>query len=435
MVRTIQRARRRSAGRIDDDAGFTMVELVVSIMIFALTIAAIAAGMSTAFNLTRGNRGRSVAANLAAQEMDTVRSTSFANLAIGQLTTTQTVSGVAYTVARQTEWVTQSGSSGSCGVPSGQQQLRYLSIVVTVSWANMSGVAPITSSTVLAPPAGTGSIETAVLDRTGAGVSNATVTLTNSDGNTSTKTTASNGCALFTSLQPGAFSVAVTKTGYVDTQGAAAPSQSVDVYSGGIYGVQFDYDQAATINPLTLQAISGSIPAAVQNAPVTISNSGLAIGKIVVAGSGLARGPFSNLFPFTNGYEAWAGNCNDADPGATALLVSMTPGGTSSGTISMPRITVQTRNLSNLARPTVAITATHIVDTGCAAGATYALGSTNASGNLTTVALPFGLWTISAAGQSSPTCTGGTPSGLCKVTLVGGGSGTGVTPPTLTIKW
>jgi prepilin-type N-terminal cleavage/methylation domain-containing protein len=435
MVRTIQLARRRSAGRIDDDAGFTMVELVVSIMIFALTIAAIAAGMSTSFSLTRGNRSRSVAANLAAQEMDTIRSTSFSNLAIGQLTTTQTVSGVAYTVTRQTQWVTQSGTSGSCGVPSGQQQLRYLSIVVNVSWANMAGVAPIASSTVLAPPAGTGSIETAVLDRTGGGVPNANVALTDSGGNTSTKTTASDGCALFTSLQPGTFSVAVTKTGFVDTQGVVAPSQSVDVYSGGIYGVQFDYDQAATINPLTLQAISGSIPAAVQNAPVTIANAGLTLGKIVVAGSGLTRGPFSNLFPFTNGYEAWAGNCNDADPGATALLVSVTPGGTGTGAISMPRITVQTRNAANAARVNVAITATHVADTGCAAGATYALGTTNSvTGNLTTVALPYGLWTISAAGQVSPTCTGGTPVGQCKVTLVGGGSGA-TSVPTLTIKW
>jgi type II secretory pathway pseudopilin PulG len=434
MVRVIQLARRRStAGIADDEAGFTMVELVVSMMIFALTIAAVAAGMSTSFNLTRGNRGRSVAANLAAQEMDTVRSTSFANLPIGQTTSTQTVSGVDYTLIRTTQWVTQNGTSGSCGVPSGQT-LRYLSIVVNVSWPNMSGVTPISSSTLLAPPAGTGSIEASVLDRSGAGVSNATVTLTDSDGATSTKTSASDGCAFFSSLQPGTFSIAVTRTGYVDTQGVAAPSQSVDVYSGGIYGVQFDYDQATTINPLTLAAISGSIPAAVQAVPVTLSNSGLSLGKVVYTGSGLSRGPFGSLFPFTSGYEAWAGDCNDADPGASALLVSVTPGGTGSGTISMPRITVQTRNLSNAARANVAITATHAVDTGCAAGATYALGSTNASGNLTTVALPYGLWTISAAGQASPTCTGGTPAGQCKVTLVGGGSGA-TSVPTLTIKW
>ena len=51
------------------------------------------------------------------------------------------------------------------------------------------------------------------------------------------------------------------------------------------------------------------------------------------------------------------------------------------------------------------VTATHVVpsgasvDPGCPSGEVYTLGTTNASGNLT-VGLPYGKWTISAAGAS-----------------------------------
>ena len=62
--------RREHAG---DQGGFTMVEVVMSIFIFGIVITGVIAGMSSALNLTRQDRNRSIAANLASQEMDTVR--------------------------------------------------------------------------------------------------------------------------------------------------------------------------------------------------------------------------------------------------------------------------------------------------------------------------------------------------------------------------
>ena len=52
-----------------------MVEMVMSMFIFGIAITALVAGMSSSLNLTRQDRLRSVAANLAAQDMDIVRST------------------------------------------------------------------------------------------------------------------------------------------------------------------------------------------------------------------------------------------------------------------------------------------------------------------------------------------------------------------------
>ncbi len=79
-MEAIYRIRRRAAGRAQDEAGFTMVEMVIAIFIFAMVITGVGVGMSSALNLTRQNRNRSIAANLAAQQMDTIRSTDFDTL-------------------------------------------------------------------------------------------------------------------------------------------------------------------------------------------------------------------------------------------------------------------------------------------------------------------------------------------------------------------
>ncbi len=80
MMEAIYRIRRRASGHAQDEAGFTMVEMVIAIFIFAMVITGVGVGMSSALNLTRQNRNRSIAANLAAQQMDTIRSTDFDTL-------------------------------------------------------------------------------------------------------------------------------------------------------------------------------------------------------------------------------------------------------------------------------------------------------------------------------------------------------------------
>jgi type II secretory pathway pseudopilin PulG len=57
-----------------------MIEVAVAMIMFGVLISAIATTQSSTMNLIRTDRHRSVAANLAAQEMDTVRATAFTAL-------------------------------------------------------------------------------------------------------------------------------------------------------------------------------------------------------------------------------------------------------------------------------------------------------------------------------------------------------------------
>ncbi len=415
MMRAIQQIRRRASGCAQDETGFTMVEMIIAIFIFAMVIGGVTVGMSSSLNLTRQNRNRSIAANLAAQEMDTVRSTDFTDLTTIWLgtppATTVSVDGVPYYVTRQTEWVTPNATSGPCQAVSGST-LAYVSVVVTVSWDNMAGVPAPTASTVVTPPVGTYSALTghiAVMVRDAAGVPQENVPVSIAGpGVSDSQVTSADGCAFFGYEPVGAYTVTLSKSGYVDYQGVSGPSQAATVGTGTISSLQFQYDLAATLN-LTLQGGSGGVVPA--NIPVTLANTHyLPAGQKTFAGTGGAR-TVLGLFPYVDGYEMYAGNCLNADPegvsggaiypGASRpAATSVTAGGTSAATVPMHTVLIQTQTLAGAARPNVAITATNVVDTGCPTAITYPLGTTDAAGNFT-AALPFGTWTFGVVGRPS----------------------------------
>ena len=405
--------------------GFTLVEVVMAMFIFGLVISGVVVGMTSSLNVTRQNRNRSIAANLASQEMDTVRSTAFTDLPLGQVISTQTIDGVPYTITRETGWVNANASSGPCQAPSGST-LAYLSVDVSVTWTNMKGVKAPVSNTVVTPPVGTydpNSGHVAVTVKNAAGQPQPGVPVTFTGGSvTDTQNTASDGCAFFAYEPTGSYTVSLNRSGFVSDQGAASPSLAATVVAGSTVPLQFQYDQAATINATLVATGSAPLPTT-GGIPVSLGNTHiLPSGVTTVAGTGASR-TLGSLFPFVDGWDLWGGRCSDADPegvkptggayyvGASRTApVTVTPGGTSAGTVSLPALTVQTRTTTATARPNVVVTATHVVpsgvsvDPGCPSGEVYTLGTTNASGNLT-VGLPYGKWTISAQGTSTTVTT------------------------------
>jgi type II secretory pathway pseudopilin PulG len=416
MIRALHRMRVLGTSTHADEAGFTMVELVVGIFIFALVIGGVVAGMSSSLNLTRQNRNRSIAANLASQEMDTMRSTDFVDLPLGMVITTQTVDGVPYVVTRQSEWVTPNATSGACQAPSGST-LAYLSITVSVTWDNMAGVPAPVSHTVVTPPVGTydtsrGHIAVMVRDAAGVPQEGVPVALSGPSV-TDTQTTSIDGCAFFAYEPSGAYTVTLSKTGYVNDQGVVSPVQSATVVAGSTVSLQYQYDNAATLS-LTLQGNTGS--SAPSTVPVTLGNTHiLPAGKQTFTGSGSPR-TISGRFPYSDGYEAWTGSCLDADPegvngsgvafypnASRATPIAVSAGATSVATVLMPEVLVHAQTSLGIPR-SVSVTVSHAADTGCPSGVSYTLGTTDAAGNLT-AALPYGVWTVTAGSTNGGTVT------------------------------
>lgn len=379
-----------------DERGFTMIEVMAAILIFGVLITGIATMQGTTLNLIRNNRNRSVAANLASQEMDTVRSTAFTSLTVGQTTSTRDVDGVPYTVTRESEWIASDANAGACDAPAGSDP-AFLRVTVSVSWPAMRGVEPAQAQTVVTPPVGTydessGHLAISVVDRDGAPQGGIPVTIAGPQ--TQSQTTSSDGCVFFAFLPAGAYTATASAAGYVSDQFVAAPVQPVTVTVGAISSLLFLYDQAATLD---LTPIGKDVAAAPPSTvPITLFNTAiLPAGLKVFPGSGSPR-VISDLFPYAAGYEVWAGACADADPGGSTPL-AVEPASTTTASVPMPEVRVQVTSLG-LPAPGLQVDASHAADTGCAAGESYAIGQTDAAGEIT-FAIPYGTWDISVSGS------------------------------------
>lgn len=404
-----------------DESGMSILEIVVAMTVFAIMMLGAAQTIGSALSLTRTNRHRSVAANLAAQEMDAIRSADFASI-VAQ-TSTVSVDSVPYTVSREVTWVATSATSGPCDANSGSPEL--LRIRVSVSWANMRGVEPVVSDTTLTPPVGaydpnTGHIGVKVRDRDAEPAFNVPVTVTGPV--TRNAPTNSDGCAFFGFLPAGTYTVTLNGSGYVDLQSNASPSQTAGVTIGNPTPVEFVYDQAATLTLTPLSDFAYPIPATM---PLTVANGALLpAGRKSYPGSGVPR-TVGDLFPFADGYQVWAGGCADADPEADILdgdglpigkvwpgatrdpIISVEGGGTATANVHMHD--AQIRATDSLGGPLagVSVVATHDADNACETGETLTLGVTDAAGNLN-VAVPFGTWELSLDGLLPPSGGWGT---------------------------
>jgi len=100
--------------RARSQAGLTLIELLVALTIFAVLSGGIALLIDSGLTLARNNRNRTIAANLASQEMDKVRQSAFTALPVGLVSTDVAVDGVHYTVNRDSEWVNNNSTTGAC---------------------------------------------------------------------------------------------------------------------------------------------------------------------------------------------------------------------------------------------------------------------------------------------------------------------------------
>ena len=400
--------------RSTTESGMTLLELVVAMSIMALMMTGIAATVGSGFTLVRNNRNRDVAANLASQEMDTVRelaSSSFTSLA--PAVTTQRVGGVPYTVNRELTWVADNASNGPCDAPN--QSPQVVRVHVWVDWPDRRGADPATADSVLTPPVGaystnSGHIAVSVVDSDAQPLYGIGVTI--SGPAAASLPTNSSGCAFFAFMPAGTYAVTLNGVGYVDRQGHANPTQNVGVTVGQVSSVQFDYDRAATIQATFAPANGGVVP---NDLPITIGNTILVpTGTAVFSGTGQTR-TLTNLFPSNDGFAMWAGKCADADPeGTTAAGAAYYPGATRAdpvevdpaqttpANVTLTPLHVHVTDQSGNPVSGRSLVLVHAADSVCASGETHTVGTTSASGDID-LSLPFGVWQVQEQGHSPKT--------------------------------
>ncbi|MPZ69634.1 MAG: DNRLRE domain-containing protein [Actinobacteria bacterium] len=328
-------ARRRAGG----EAGVTLIELMIALTIFAVVSSGVAIAMGSALGLTRNNRNRSVAANLAATEMDIVRSTKFESLPLTDVETKKTITDVEYTILRQTAWVSKDGTSGVCSPPEGTA-LAFLRVFVTVTWPDMAGVEPVESETILAPPIGAynsdlGHLAVMVRDRDATPLDGVLVTA-EGPGGTFTETTVE-GCAFFVGLAPGQFDVSLSTTGFVDDQNDPNPTQPLVITAGSITSGEFVYDRNSTLNLSLVGIANYGVPNGIG---ARVANTGLALGDVPFSSTG-GSGSSACSAPATTLYSSGDATVSQQYPTYTFGTPSQTIAGVNSSSGANARFLVR----------------------------------------------------------------------------------------------
>lgn len=406
------------------DEGFTLVETLAAMVVFALLAASVGGVIINTFDLTKSNTSRVAAANLATQQIERTRALRALDVPDGMsvVSPKPVVNGVEYTVTQTANYVSSGSGTSLCGGTStSSSTLAYRLVTVVVTWPNMGRVQPVRQDTLLslgigfngtAADKGTGAI--AVVGESGQPVPGVTVTLSPSGVH---RVTGIDGCAVYTGLQPGtSYTATAAQPGYVTPPGnPTATSAAFTVTANGVTRVPVTYQRAGAL-AATLVAPGGLAPPATLE--LTFSSSNFPTPERIFADCSIvATSPqgcvtgqprtASALFP--GQYGVWPGSCSDAKP-SSVVTAAVTPEQSVSVSLPLAGVRVEVRDALGQPLSGKTVYALHAADTGCLSGTIWPLSP--AGGSTQSLALPPGTWSFSF----SPTLgTGGTP-----VTLTAG---------------
>jgi prepilin-type N-terminal cleavage/methylation domain-containing protein len=417
-------ARARARRRARDEAGFTIVELIVAMVVFSVMVSASLPVLLSGTAATRDALQRTTASDVLIRQIEAARGTDALSIPDGRVVTTQLVGGTTYTITQDANYVTTGATDSVCA--SSSTSLAYKLVTVKVTWPGMAAsTKPVRADTLRAVGVGTdgldatrGTLAVSVVGASGAPTENVTVTLT--PGNL-TRTTGADGCAVFTTLLPGTYTATASIAGYtgsLNTQTASVTGLGVvaaSVRRGVLLydtvrsaDVQTDAPPGAVVPPGL--AVRGGDTYTAESTFPTCTGTGTA--ACAVATPGLVRG----LFP-----ETWTfklGTCSETTP--SQVVADLRPAGLAFTPLAVTvpvaavRVDVRTGAGSQAGRT---VTATHAAGPGCPGGETWTLPSTASGG--TSLVLPYGTWTLTSANVAAPvTVTVGPSNKTPAVTLV-----------------
>ncbi|WFR67350.1 prepilin-type N-terminal cleavage/methylation domain-containing protein [Curtobacterium flaccumfaciens] len=416
LLRIVDRLR---AAR-ESDEGLSIIEVMVAMTIFAMIAAGVAAGIVSTMYLTQDNRSREAALNFANQALDAARSTKDV-FTLDDDTSTESVGNQTYTIKQTTNWINSDGSDKPCGAGAGV--LAYKRVSITVSWT--SGTSPrqknVVLDTLISPSSAVSSatastIVVGVRTATGGPNTGVAVTITPVSGGATSLSnppaaTDANGCSYAVGVTPGTYTVKIAKSGNIDKTGETTPDATVATTAGGVGNATFLYDQAITVtagSPLNLKdGVTAKLPTSL---PMTYRYDDTV--KTVTTTS-------TTLFPYqwTAIAGAYTSTCKDVDPKAwpTANNLTTSPNVFNASDGSTPGYYPTTATTATARAPmgvfnvkmggsdsvlVATVKNTSAVangDPGCSPSTTYSFTGMSATAT-STVALPFGTWTLRGAG-------------------------------------
>ncbi len=346
---------------------------MISALLVTLIAGAVAGALIGNTDFSADQHRRSEAQDLAQQDQERLKGLSSEQLDNLNQTYTATLDNSKFTINSQAWYL--NGTSGQACTSQAGANATYFKTISTVTWTNASTGATQTLATdesVISPPAG-GGILTEVHDQTTQPLPGVAVAASGSGLPSYAGTTDSNGCAIFSAIESGTYTVSETDIGYVDPNGNASPlSTTANVSSTGLawpqngnpvemgqgggitagfsttysslpYATDADglswFSSGGAGIPMSTYRCATSTGTACSGTPSTASSISTTTKSGTTSSNGLF--PFvSSLNPvsYTNNYQVWAGTCQQEQPPAGIDMFTVTPGSSNPQTIQEPAL-------------------------------------------------------------------------------------------------
>jgi type II secretory pathway pseudopilin PulG len=400
------------------EAGFALIEVMISALMIGLIIVATFNGFDVASRATASERARAQADALAQQAQDKLRGAPISALTALEVkpnVETVTQNGTVFTITSTAQYVSDSTATASCS--SSATSANYLRTTSTVTWPALGSRKPIVETGIISPPPGSALIMQ-VTDASSLGVAGANVTATGPlpEATPHTLETASNGCAIL-ALLPGEYKINVSKTGYVDQSWYSSseldPNSTHSIYltaesaakepfrfaPAGTLKAEFTTESAASEGD-SFVAFNSLIPAPSFRQIGTVEK----YSKTVTSNA--------TVFPFEAKYTAYAGTCEANNPvdvnpkNSIPPTVTVPAGGEGKVKVIAPPINIRVMTGTKAGKATEGVKLENAVATlkepvepaGCNTTRKF---TTTKEGALPHPGMPFGEYTLCVTGGSS----------------------------------
>jgi type II secretory pathway pseudopilin PulG len=393
-----------------DQAGFALIEVLMSAIVLMLMAGAILGLIETSARSATEERHKAVAYSFAQEDQSRLRSMQISRLNGLNETRTVTVDGTPYTIESIASFVNDSTGTASCG--SGNSTADYVKLKSTVTWSSIGAQTPPTISGIVAPPNGSldpshGTLTVSVENGQGLGLGG--IGLSGSGAGSFSGVTDSAGCAQFADQAAGNYTLTPSgPPGTVDKDGVTPAPQPVSVVAGTTSTVALQLDQEGSAM-ISFQTKVGSkfVPSSADS--IVAFNTGMTAAKTFGAPGGtlLPSQTARPLFPFSSPDSFYAGACTGNNPnptgeknppGAAAIASLVVPsGGSVAGSIQLPALNVTVWAGTNTV-PGLPVAGAHLTvsDNNCVVSGkpvkrTYA---TTAEGKLADPGLPWSVYDV-----------------------------------------
>lgn len=360
---------------MDAQAGFALIEVLISAVILGLIVIATFTGFDVADHASADERSRAQADVIAQQDEDRLRSLQIDQLSGLSETRTVEYNKTHYTVESTGEFITDATGETSCSASTAASYVRTTS---KVTWSGAGTRNPVVETSLISPPAG-GALIVKIINSKGEPVAGMPIVATGPapSAGTVSATTGIKGCVIFAGLAEGEYKATASETGWINSKsGGAEPlpaEQAVTIAPGTTDKKEFEFDHPGELK-VSFATTNGAAPEGdtfvAQN--TGIPTPGFRAFGILSTYATTVTSP-KTIYPFyQNAYTVYAGTCEANEPSKNGQPENpskeVLPNEIAPVTVPLPAVNIKVMSGSS-AGPLQGIAVTEFLgsfeDTGC----------------------------------------------------------------------